>query len=84
MVVVVNAYPSVDNIRFAHIINGLRAEQALEQDWYPGWSKTGQKSRLGQTLRFHTFAPVDMQGLVHKGFDVDVWPCESGCCQTGV
>ena len=64
---IVNAARTVDKTRFVHKLKGLRAEQALEQDLYPGRSKTGQKPDAAKMDWFRTFVPVDMHGLVHSG-----------------
>lgn len=66
MVVIVNAYLSVDKTGLLHKISSLGRTKRAGQGLYRACTDVGKKKPGGQSSAFCTSGPVDMQGLVHS------------------
>ena len=78
MVVIVNAFLSVDKREFVYSVNGLRAPGAAGQALYRCCTDVGQKRGEQKKRLFRTSRPVDMQDLFHSRA---VFACRQGVCR---
>ena len=82
MVVIVNAFLSVDKTEIIYSVNGLRAHGAAGQALYRRCTDVGQKTWKQKKRSFCTSGPVDMQAVFHSrvGFQGDFVVLHASSC----